>query len=158
MSYGNNILTSLYGRRFGLQPITTAQFGISKAVEMLVGPEALRSYSATGETTGTNLPPYGISNCPGTSAGSSSVYVLDPPVLGVPKYITFNSSANGNTYLRTANSETIQTTFGSTFTTVKCTGTGAFSLIPITTAIWMAIGITSGTTSNAGGFAVTTST
>lgn len=161
MSYtsGNqNLVTSIFGRRLGLQLLSTNLSGASKVFEALIGPEAVRMGVTTGETTGTNLPPYGVSNMNGTSAGSSSVYVLDPPVPGFRKLLAFASSANGNAYVRTANSETIQTTFGSSFTTIKCTGNGIAELVAVTTAIWMALNITSGTTSNGAGMTMTTST
>ena|SRR5258708_6955759 len=164
MSYNQasgSMLPSLYGRRIGLMPMTSAQTGTGRtglgAVDFLVGPEDLRKGVTTAESTGVNLTAWGISNMAGTSAGSSSVYVLDPPIPGVRKALTFLSSANGNMYVRTLNSETIQTTFGSSFTTIKSTGTGMLELLGVTTAIW-ASAITSGTTANAAGFALTTTT
>ena len=157
MAYHANILTSIHGRRLGLQTMTTGQTGGRLPAEFLVGPEQLRMGVTTAESTGVTIPAYGVSVLPGTSAGSSSVYTLEPPIPGVRKEVAFASSANGNVYMKTANSETIQTTFGSSFTVVKSTGTGWFELIGLTTAIWMSW-ITSGTTSNAGGFALTTTT
>lgn len=160
MAFGNNIVTSIFGRRLGLQIQSSAQSGTAVAgrrFEWLVGPDDLR-VGSSAETTSSNLAPHGVSIVNGTSAASSSVYVLDPPVPGVKKYITATSSANGNTYVRTQNSETIMTTFGSSFTTIKTTGTFALELVGITTAIWGGLSITSGTSSNASGFSLTTTT
>lgn len=159
MAFKSNILTSLFGRRIGLQLMTTAQTGgNSGAKEFLVGPEALRVETSTAETTSTNLNPFGISVCPGTSAASSAVYTLDPPIPGVAKYIA-GGTANGPIYVKTANSETIISTVGSTFTTVKVSSVGGtFELIGLTTAAWLARGLTSGTSSQASGFSLTTST
>ena len=159
MPFNNSILTSLYGRRFGLQQMTTAQTGGTRGVrEYLVGPDGLRTGTSTAESTATNLAADGISVCPGTSAASSAVYTLDPPIPGVRKTI-MGGISNGPVYIKTANSETIISTLGSSFTTVKVSSVGgAFELIGVTTAVWMAMDLTSGTSSQASGFALTTST
>lgn len=157
-SGNQNIITSVYGKRLGLQFLSTSVSGGSRNAEILVGPDAgVRAGVTTAATTGTNIPAYGFANLPGTSAGSSCVYTIDPPIPGVPVLVTFVSSANGNCYLKTLNSETIVTTFGSSFTVVKSTGTGCFWLYGVTTGIWMSE-ITSGTTANSAGFALTTTT
>jgi hypothetical protein len=137
VAYKDKIITSLYGRRLGLQPLTTAQNGGRLPSEFLVGAEALREGVTTNESTGTNLLAYGVSFVNGTSAASSSVYVLDPPIPGVRKTIVF-SSANTPMYVRTKNAETFRTSADSTIATViESTLTGAVvELIGITTAIW----------------------
>jgi len=158
MAYFNKYVTSLYGRRFGLQRLTTAISGLTKAAEFLVGPEAVRTGTSTGESTAANVTSYGGSLLPGTSAASSAVYTIDPPIPGVRKSV-LGGTANGPVYLKTANSETIQTTVGSSFTTVKISSVGGgFELVGITTGIWLGLGLTSGTSSNASGFGLTTST
>lgn len=157
-NYGNKINTSLYGRRFGLQLLTTALNGGRKLHDYLVGPDALRAPVTTGETTATNLDPFGVSAMTGSSAASSSVYTIDPPVPGVMKVISISDTANGPIYLKTKNSETFVTTLGTSFTTIKTSAGGAFLLAGVTTAVWAAIGITSGTSSNGSGFVLTTST
>jgi len=138
MPYTDKILTSLYGRRLGLQKMTTAQSGGRLEAEFLVGPDAgVRPLVTTAEATGTNLAPYGVSFCAGTSAASSSVYVLDPPIPGVRKTIVF-SSANTPQYVKTKNGETFRTTADSTIATViSSTLTGCVvDLVGLTTAIW----------------------
>lgn len=159
MAYNSNITTSLRGRRFGLQIMSTNQTGSARGPhEYLVGPEALRLGVSTAPTTSTNLRPHGISILPGTSAGSSSVYTLDPPIPGVDKTI-MGTTANGPFIIKTANSETIHTTAGTSFTTVEISSIGGgFRLIGMTTAIWMAMGLTTGTSSQGSGFLLTTST
>jgi hypothetical protein len=158
MAYFNKYVTSLYGRRFGIQRMTTAVAGISKAAEFLVGPEALRMGTTTGESTGTNVTAYGISSLPGTSAASSAVYVLDPPIPGVMKFVD-GGVANGPVYLRATGLETFRTSAGSSFTTIKISSLGgSFALIGMTTAAWMTLGITTGTSSQASSFGLTTST
>ena len=159
MAFGNKILTSLYGRRLGLQRMSTAESGGSRgAKEYLVGPEYLRQETSTAESTATNLHPFGVSNIPGTSAASSAVYTIDPPVPGVRKTIV-NDGTNGPVFLKTANGETMRSTLGTSHTTVKISSVGgAFDMVGLTTAIWALIGVTSGTSSQASGFALTTST
>jgi len=159
MAYFNKYVTSLYGRRFGLQRQTTAISGWTKAAEFLVGPEAIRNGVSTGESTGTNVTPYGISWLNGTSAGSSAVYVLDPPVPGAGrKTINIGTTANGPIYLRTANLETFSSTLGTSFTTIKSSAGGFYELVPLSTAVWGLLNVTSGTSSNASGHVLTTST
>lgn len=151
-----DMLTSLYGRRIGLRPMSTGQTGAHIAQEFLVGPDDQQRAVVT-ETTATNCAPSGISILPGTSAASSAVYTIDPPIPGVKKTV-IGGTGNGPVYLKTANLESILSTIGSTFTTVKISSIGgAFEMVGVTTAQWLAY-ITSGTSSQASGFGVTTST
>lgn len=157
MAYGDKITTSKHGRRLGLQALSTAQTGGSKG-EFLVGPDDFRVGVTTAETTSANLKPYGVSIGLGTSAGSSAVYTLEAPIPGVRKIIG-GSTANGPVYIKTAGDETFLSTLGSTHTTVKIsTLGGALELVGVTTAQWLALHLTSGTSSQASGFAATTST
>lgn len=158
MAYNSNITTSLYGRRFGLQKMFTSQSGGRAEQEFLVGPDDFRVGVTTSESTASNVLASGISELPGTSAGSSAVYTIDPPIPGVRKLV-FCTTANGPVYLKTKNSETFTTTLGSTFTTIKASSLGGvFELIGKTTAVWGVLGITSGTSSQASGYGLTTST
>jgi len=159
MAFGSKILTSIFGRRLGLQRMSSAETGGTRGTqEYLVGPESLRVGATTAETTSTNLQPHGLSVLPGTSAGSSAVYTLDPPVPGVTKWIA-GSTDNGPTIVKTANGETITTTAGSSWTTVEISSLGgSFALVGLTTARWLSLGLTSGTSSQASGFILTTST
>lgn len=158
MSYGNNIITSLFGRRLGLQPMSSAASGSGRTGEtpdFLIGAEAVRM-GVNAATTARNLPAYGVSNIAGTSALSSSVYTLDPPIPGVPVYLNFNSSANAPAYVKTANGETIVSSQGTTFSVIKSTNgaaNGVLGLIGISTSVWGALsGISSAT------FALSTTT
>lgn len=158
MAWNNNIITSIFGRRVGLQPMSTVQNGGGKPAEFLVGPSDFRVGVTTAESTGTNLLPYGLSFVAGSSAASSSVFTLDPPIPGVRKLLYFPSTGDKNVYLKSANSETFKSTVGSSFTTIQSTAGGLLELIGVTTAIWAAFGLTSGTSSQASGFALTTTT
>ena len=158
MAYSNNINTSIRGERLGLQKMTTALHGGRVNHEYLVGPDTFRHGVTTNESTDTNILPFGVSHVKGSSADSSSVFTLDPPVPGVEKALYFNSTGDTACYVKTKNSETIHTTLGSSMTTIKSTIGGICRLIGVTTAIWAGINITSGTSSQSGGFALTTST
>lgn len=155
----DKLKTHLHGRRIGLIEVSTVESGGNHgSFEFLAGVSDVRVDTNTAETTGTNLKPFGYSVCPGTSAASSAVYTIDPPIRGIRKTIT-SSSNNGPVYIKTANGETIHTTLGTTHNTVKISSVGGtFELIGITTAIWKGLGLTSGTSSNASGFGLTTST
>lgn len=138
MAFTNKILTSIYGNRLGLQRMSSAEHGgTGGPSEFLVGPEALRSAVTTAETTAVGVKAWGVSFLAGTSAASSSVYTLDPPIPGVDKTVVF-SSANTPMYLKTKNGETFRTTADSTIATViSSTLTGAVvELIGLTTAMW----------------------
>lgn len=159
MAYNSNITTTLKGRRLGLQLLSTSYTGGSRgAQEFLVGPDDFRVGVTTNESTATNFKAHGVSHVRGTSADSSSVFTLDPPIPGVEKTLYFNSTGNTACYVKTANSEVIHTTLGSSHTVIKSTIGGICRLVGVTTAIWAALNITSGTSVAAGGFALTTST
>lgn len=145
MAYGDQRNTSIHGRRLGLQLLTTGVTGGRAAFEVLVGAEQTRAGVTTDDTTGTNVTPYGVSFLNGTSAASSSVYVLDPPIPGIRKTVVFTSATTPQ-YLKTKNGETFRTSADSTVATViSSTLTGAVvELIGLTTAIWGLL--TNGTT------------
>lgn len=152
MAFNSNILTSIFGRRLGLQRLSTGQSGGRLPEEFLVGPDDFRVGVSTAETTSVNLRAFGISVIPGTSAASSAVYTLEPPIPGVRKVI-MGGLSNGPVYFKTVNSETIVTTsLGSSYTTVKISSIGgAIELIGVTTAQWLAF-------ATSGGFSLTTTT
>jgi len=152
MSHNTKIRTSLRGRRFGLEIQSTDISGGSRGEqEYLVGPEALRMGVSTAETTSTNLQPYGVSKLNSSSAASSQVYTIDPPVPGVAKYIV--NSTDSVSYIKTANSETIVSSKGSTNTVMSMpVGGAAVQLVGFTTAQWLVF------QSTASGIGLTTTT
>lgn len=137
MAWANKITTSLFGRRFGLQAMSSIETGGTGGADLLVGPEQIRR-NVTAETTATNAKAFGISRFSGTSAASSAVYTLDPPIPGVEKEIVFDSTSQGPIYVKTANGETFLSTQGSTFSIIKSTNNqiGVVGLIGVTTAVW----------------------
>lgn len=138
MAFTDKILTSLFGRRLGLQPMSTAVSGSGRAgsnPDFIVGAEAVRMGVTTAETTSNNMPAYGVSFL--TSAVSSGVFTLDPPIPGVDKVLHFGTSG-ATVYVKTANNETFQSSLGSSFTTFKSTQNviGTVRLTGLTTALW----------------------
>lgn len=148
----DKITTSLHGRRHGLQRMTTGESGGTSEAEFLVGSDGHRHPTSTSNTTSTNVPPYGVQTLPGTSAGSSSVYTIDPPIPGVEVIIV--GSTRAKTYLKTANSEQIRSSQATTDTVVALTSNGdSFRMVGISTAAWA-----SNIGSSASGIVTSTST
>lgn len=144
MAYASQKITSIYGRRLGLQRLSTGQNGGLKSIEFLVGETLgdIRKLVSTAETTATGLAAHGVSWITGTSAASSAVYRLDPPIPGIEKTIHFGSTANGPLYVATKNSETIRTSGTSTaatFTVALSSAGGTLRLMGLTTAIWACV-------------------
>lgn len=137
MSWANQITNTLFGRRLGLQQLTTnvSGSGRSGTIDLVVGAEAVRAGVSTAETTATNLTAYGVSLI--TSASSSGVYTLDPPIPGVTKVLSFQTTGATN-YVKTANGETFLSSQGTTFSVIKSTQNivGAVVLTGLTTAVW----------------------
>lgn len=140
MAWASQLMTSIFGRRLGLQTMTSGQTGTGVAgrnPDFIVGAEQVRMGVTTAESTGTNVSAFGVSFLPGTSASSSAVYTLDPPIPGVQKVLVFNSTTQGPIYVKTAG-ETFISTQGTTFTVLKSTNNtvGTVHLVGLTTAIW----------------------
>jgi hypothetical protein len=134
MGIWNNVLTtSLFGRRLGLQRLTTGGTG-GKESDVLAGPTAFRSPTSTANSTGTNIDPWGVQVLPGTSAGSSSVYTINPPIPGVTVVVV--GSSNAGCFLKTnAATETYMTTLGSSDTVLEFPSVGGVAhLTGVTTA------------------------
>lgn len=155
--YGNKITTSIHGRRLGLQTMSTGETGSARGpAEFLVGPEDLRQDVTTGESTGTNIAPYGVSSIFGTSAASTPVYTLDPPIPGVRKIVRFGSTDSA-LYVKMASGCAIAGTSLATTgaTVIRSSGGGNAQLIGLTTALWGALQVSS-TAVNGLGFQATT--
>lgn len=144
MPYGNNILTSLYGRRIGLQPFSTAQSGAAINSEFLVGPDDIRLGLTTNESTGTAMAPAGISVLVGTSAASTPVFTLSPPIPGVKKTIVFKSTDSA-LYAKCATGCAIAGTSLATTgaTAIRSSGGGSAELMGLTTALHQALTLSS---------------
>lgn len=138
MAYYDKYDTSLYGRRMGLQQGSSNVTGSGRTGErpdFIVGVEDIRKRVSTAETTSKNLRAFGLSML--TSSVSSGVYTLDPPIPGVGKRIT-NQTTGATWYVKTANGETFLSSQGTTFSVLKSTQNvaGTLELFGVTTAIW----------------------
>lgn len=144
MAFNSGYITSIFGRRLGLQELSSAQSGGTRTPkpEYLVGPDALRQAVTTAETTSNNLYPHGVSYL--TTSVSSGVYTLDPPVPGVPKTLVFGTSGADPQYVRASTDASIVfvSSQGSTFSVLSSSQTirSAVTLMGVTTAIWQVIG------------------
>lgn len=138
MAYGDKITTSLHGRRHGLQVMSTGQTGGTKGpIDFLVGTEDLRQGVTTSETTATPMNAAGISYLVGTSAASTPVFTLAPPIPGVRKGIAFGSTDSAIYAKMTAGCSIIGTSLGSTVAaTMRSSGGGYIELIGLTTALY----------------------
>jgi len=152
MAYSDKITTSKHGRRLGLQQMSSAVSGGTGFTEYLVGPDAFRVVSSTNDSTGTDIRPFGSHYLNTSSAGSSQVYTIEPPIPGVEALIWGGTETE--VFLKTKNSETLVTSGGSSFTVINPSSLGfAIKLVGLTTAVW---GVINGST--AAGHAYTTST
>jgi hypothetical protein len=120
----NLILTSVRGRRLGLD-----------ASEFLAGPKDIRKAvtAGTSDTTGTELPNYGLVTVATTTDDG---WTLAPPMPGVPVTIATASTSTG-THKITPTGALVQTTAGLAGSTIALVSQGAsITLMGLTTAIW----------------------
>lgn len=164
MAWAQFLNTSLFGRRFGLENLSTNRSGTGLAgrrPDFIVGPEDIRK-DVTTETTGTYLKAYGVSLLTTSSlTASTHVFRLDPPIPGVEKTIVIQSTAATvattvvfKITLSTGGAEVINgSTWSSSFTVLSSSSPVCVKLVGVTTAVWA-----TNATSGAFGSAATTST
>lgn len=138
-------LTSIYGRRLGLATLSTGQTGGTKgSLEFIQGFDDVRLPISTSETTGTPLDAAGISYLVGTSAASTPVFTLAPPIPGVTKRIAFASTDSALYVKMTSGCSILGTSLGSTVAaTIRSSGGGYVELVGLTTAVYGAVGVSS---------------
>lgn len=156
MPYNSKIITSIYGRRLGLQGMSTAETGGPVPLEFLVGPDDMKQGISTAPTTATAESAAGISNFVGTSVASTPVFTLAPPIPGVPKTINFSSTDSALYVKMSAGCAISGTSLGTTgCTAIRSSGGGSAELVGLTTALYAAL--TQSTTGvNGVGFQATT--
>lgn len=144
MPYNNSILTSIYGRRVGLQSLSAGQSGGSKkSQEFLVGPDDIRLGVTTNESTATPMDASGISHLVGSSAGSTLVFPLSPPIPGVRKDIFFGSTDSA-LYVKAASGVSFAgTSLGTSATVIRSSGGGCVELLGISTALYAILNVSS---------------
>ena len=120
----NQIITSLYGRRLGLDK-DNRLIGIKGRREVIT--------EATSNTTATLLPNFGIV----TIASSNDItWVIEDPQIGCEVKILTGTTSTGNHYIQTDNA-TIKSSFGSTQTQIDFLGGGAgMTLVGLSTSLW----------------------
>lgn len=160
--FATQAIIHVQGRQLGLQYATSGITGASSVngpkYDLLTGPDAMRQETTTANTTAANIKAVGTAWLQGTSAASSAVYTIDPPIPGIRKTLIF-SVANGPLYVKTANGETFISSMNSTMSVLKGSSFGGVvELQGVTTAIWAVLNVTSGTSANASSFAFTTTT
>lgn len=162
MAFNNSITTMIFGRRMGLQSMSSNVSGTiqsGRQMEFLTGPDALRVEASTVESTATTLRPFGISLLStGLSADTTAVFRLDPPIPGVEKTLTWYSTTIGTMGSKifvtgSTGAINMQTSGGSSFTCVASSAGAVLRMVGITSTLW---GVINGTT--AAGFSYTTST
>ena len=141
--------TSLYGRRFGLQALSSAQTGARRIpVDFLVGDNmgGVRHelQAATSDTTGTNITGWGITV---VDTSTNDTWLLDNPIAGVKKILYTGSTSTGiRTIMRKDATFAIRTSAASTLTTIVAQAGGKIiELLGISSAIY-ALGATGGST------------
>lgn len=163
MAWAEKITTSIFGRRLGLQLLTSSVTGSGasgRTADVLVGAEAIRVDCSTADSTATYLKPYGVSLLStGLSADTTPVFRLDPPIPGVEKTIVWNSTTINTmgskiwVTVSTGGGAAIQTSAGSSFTCVASSVGGTLRLMGVSTSLYAAMaGVT------AAGFSYTTTT
>ena len=146
MPYNANILTSIYGRRLGLQILSSAQSGGSKGpIETLVGPEDLRVGVTTNESTGTPMNAVGVSYLVGTSVASTPVFQIAPPIPGMRKTIFFGSTDSALYVRPSVNTHAFAgTSLGATACgAIRSSGGGSIELIGLSTSLYGVLQISS---------------
>lgn len=155
MSYAANITKSLWGRQLGIQQMSSASIGSSHPHDQLVGVEGIRKGVDATVGTGEVVKPFGIN---GLSTVSSGVHTLAAPIPGVETVVYATGGATE--WLKTQNSETLESSRGSTFTVACFNAYGVLELVGLTTARWLIKGMggDSGDSANAPAIALSTST
>jgi hypothetical protein len=147
MPYGSNIITSIFGRRLGLQSMSSSQTGSGasqRVYEVLEGPDSFRNEITTADSTGTFLKATGLSHLTTglITGGTTGVFRLDPPIPGVEKTLVFGSTSAGTlsvkmfVTLSTGGNEVLYTTAGSSHTVLASSVGAVARLVGVTTAIW----------------------
>lgn len=143
----NRIVTSLYGRRLGLDKD-----------EFIQGPKALRkaNQTLTSGTTGTAIPNYGITGFSVTSGSASTAssvgttevglsWAMDAPAEGVRKtlYIGGTTLSTAGVVVEFGTGVTAYgSSLGSTFTGLRMDGTGAWATLEgVSTSKWLLVGM-----------------
>lgn len=139
-------LTSIHGRRVGLGWLSTGMSGGTKStpLEFLQGLDGFRNPICTSETTDVPMDAAGISYLVGTSAASTPVFSLAPPIPGVKKGIFFGSTDSALYVNAASGCSFAGSSLGSTgAATIRSSGGGYVELMGMTTALHAILNISS---------------
>lgn len=122
----NNILTSLYGRRLGLDTLGALRGHVGEVQPIT---------DATSDTTGTNITGYGFTT---VDTSTDDTWLLDNPIPGMFKHIYTGSTSTGiRTIKRKDNTFAIQSSANSTGTTIIAQGGGLMlTLFGVSSALY----------------------
>ena len=136
--------TNLYGRRFGLQALSSGQTGAARGpIDFLVGGKlgGVRHeiQAATSDTTGTNITGWGFTSVDTTT---NDTWLLDNPIAGVRKTLYTGSTSTGiRTIYRKDSTFAIRSSANSTGTTIIAQGGGlTLELMGLSSALYAIIG------------------
>lgn len=142
MAYSTAIHESIRGRNLGFEFISSGKHGSTQAGRFIVGAESYREHHSSAETTGTNLKAYGHSVL--TTVGSSAVFILDPPIPGVEKTVTFHTTLTNPIYLKASSSSVnFLSSQGTTAFPVLVSSQGIYAtlrLMALSTGAWAILG------------------
>lgn len=125
-SIRNKILTSVFGRRLGLD-VDGRLIGHVGSLDPIT--------DATSDTTGTNITGYGVTT---VDTSTDDTWLLDGPVKGAFKHLYTGSTSTGIRTIKRANANfAIQSSANSTGTTIVAQGGGLWlTLFGVTTALY----------------------
>jgi hypothetical protein len=125
--------------------MSTGQTGGTKGPgEFAVGPEDIRLGVTTNESTGTPMNAWGVSHLVGTSAASTPVFTIAPPIPGVRKQIFFGSTDSALYVKNSSGCSFAGTSLGNTgMTVIRSSGGGMVELMGVSTALYGVLNISS---------------
>jgi hypothetical protein len=139
----STILHSIYGRKLGLDANGYVTVGESKGIALpaikvgasgseiaMFGSTAVVAH--TSATTGTDIVAAGVT----TISSAVTTWRLDPPAIGVVKWIARLSSDTATTGTINLESGAILSSANSTGTVISMTGNSVIGLVGLTTALW----------------------
>ena len=138
-NFAAKINRSIRGRDLGFQDLSSAESGGAHGITRFLAGTVVgvRGDVTSAESTATNLKAYGLSQIGTTSTAVSHGFTLDPPIPGVEKLIALSCGASdGAVLVKTANSEVLYSTAGSSFTTFTLSTRAIVSMVGLTTGIW----------------------
>lgn len=136
----DRIVTSLYGRRFGLGRSPNGQ-----TYEFLAGPVGIQGATEDITTTAaTSAIPHGHTQVLTSGSSQLGLYTLQAPIPGIRKTLSLNSTSTGTMQFQLTSATLVTATGATGSTMINLRGAGAcIELLGLTTAIWQQVGAVS---------------